>query len=91
MKKAIALALAAGAFAAFGCTTTSPEKKYQADAPPRLEKAAPGSTDMAPPRISSNTRPPAPDEINPDNYLDAARRLDNTMRDEGRSMSKAGK
>jgi hypothetical protein len=92
MKNAIALALAASALAAFGCTTTmSPEKKYQSDAPPKLEKASANPTDTTPSRISSNTRPPAPDDINSDNYLDAARRLDNTMRDEGRAMSKAGK
>lgn len=91
MKKVIALALAAGALAAFGCTTTSPQKRYEADAPPQLEKAAPVRTEMGTPRVSSNTRPSAPEDINAQNYLDEARRLDNSMRDEARAMSKAGR
>jgi hypothetical protein len=91
MKKVIALAMFTGALAAFGCTTTSPEKRYEADAPPKLEKAAPIRTDMGSPKVSSNTRPAVPENIDANNYLDAARALDNGMRDEARTMSKAGR
>ena len=101
MKKLFAMSLAALAFGTIGCTTLSswsplsdsPEDKYKADQPPPIQKNGVGYSEIPKSRvkISDSRHRVTPEEINSENYLEQARRLQNSLTDEGRAMSKVGR
>ena len=101
MKKLIAIGFMAMFMGSLGCTTmsswmpgsSSAEDKYKADAPPPIQKNESGISEIPKSRvkISDSRHRVTADEINDQNYLDQARRLENSMQNEGRAMSKVGR
>jgi hypothetical protein len=100
MKKIIAMGFIALMAGTLGCTTlsslspsSSPDDKYKADQPPPIQKGDAGFSEIpkSKVKISDSRRSIPKEEINDENYLDQARRLENTMQNEGRAMSKVGR
>jgi hypothetical protein len=90
MKERIAFVLSVAVLAAIGCTTTSPEKKWAADAPPPLMKNADGRTELPATKLSDSRKRISADEIDESNYVDKYRLIDNDIRSEKRAMTKVG-
>ncbi len=79
MKKLAVFTSIAAVLAAVGCTTMSPDKKYAADRPPPLVENSDGRTKLPTTKLSDSRKPISQEDINEDNYVDQARRLENNM------------
>lgn len=101
MKKLIAMGFIALFMGALGCTSlsslspSSGEDKYKAapDKAPPVQKGESGYSEIPKSRvkISDSRHRVTADEINDQNYVEQARRLENSMQTEGRAMSKVGR
>jgi hypothetical protein len=88
MKKAFLLAAALATFGSVGCTTTSPDKKYAADAPPPIQKNSRPAADDTPKLPPSQVRV-NPEDIDETNYKDMTRKLESDLKSDGRALSQA--
>ena len=92
MTKRFALAALLVGLGAAGCTTTSAEKKYQADEPPPLARGErAGPTTLDPVKLPPAQTRVSAEDIDETNLADAARRLESEMKVEQRALSKAGR
>jgi len=90
MSKRFALAALLAGLIAAGCTSTTPDKRYQADQPPPLARGERGGpTELDPVRLpAAHTRVSAED-IDETTYQDAYRKLQSENNVERRALSQA--
>jgi hypothetical protein len=90
MSKRIALAALLAGLVAAGCTSTTPDRRYQADQPPPLARGErSGPTELDPVRLPVAKTRVSADEIDDSNYQDAYRKLQAEHNVERRALSQA--
>ncbi|HEX3149069.1 MAG TPA: hypothetical protein VHR66_13390 [Gemmataceae bacterium] len=90
MNKTFALATLLAGLAAAGCTSMTPDKKYQADQPPPIQKGgAVGQTELAPVKLPIAKSGVYSDNIDDTNYKEQARRLGSELKYEDKAMTQA--
>ena len=92
MSKRFVLAALLVGLGAAGCTTTSPDKKYQADEPPPLARGERGGpTTLDPVKLPAARTGVSAENIDDTNLADAARRLESEMKVEKKALTQAGR